>query len=154
MTTRQMIDDFLSMKRLAIVGVSRQPRDFTRSVFREFQRRGYDVVPVNPNAAEVDGQACFARVQNIQPPVDGALLMTRPNMTDEVVRDCLEAGIQRVWMYRATGFGAVSRSAVAFCEANGIRVIAGHCPYMFWRDSGLGHRIHGFLMRLTGSYPR
>ena len=49
MALRARIDDFLSRKRLALVGVSRNPQDFTRSMFREFRRRGYDVVPVNPN---------------------------------------------------------------------------------------------------------
>lgn len=151
--TLRDIDDFLSRKRLALVGVSRSERDFTRSLFREFARRGYDVVPVNPNAAEVDGRACFARLQDIAPPVEGALLMTPPKMTEAVVRDCLEAGIKRVWMYRAGGRGAVSGDAVRFCEANGIRVIAGHCPHMFWSDSGFFHRLHGYLLKLTGGYP-
>ena len=56
MTERQLIDDFLAQKRIAVVGVSRNPRDFTRTMFNEFIRRGYDAVPVNPNAAEIDGR--------------------------------------------------------------------------------------------------
>jgi hypothetical protein len=43
---RERIEDFLSQKRLAVVGVSRQPEDFTLGLFRESCRRGYDVVPV------------------------------------------------------------------------------------------------------------
>jgi predicted CoA-binding protein len=154
MTTLQDIDDFLGVKRLALVGVSRHERDFTRALFREFAQRGYDVVPVNPNLTEVEGRACFARLQDVAPAVEGALLMTPPKLTDAVVRDCLEAGIQRVWMYRGGGPGAVSREAVQFCETNGIRVIAGHCPLMFWRDSGFFHHLHGWLLKLTGRYPR
>ena len=41
MTTIQSIQDFLGLKRLAVVGVSRDPRDFTRTLFRELQGRGY-----------------------------------------------------------------------------------------------------------------
>jgi len=154
MSTLQRIDDFLGSKRLAMIGVSREPKDFTRGLLREFQRRGYEVVPVNPNAEEIEGVRSFPRVQDIRPPVDGALLMTTPAATDGVVRDCLEAGVRRVWMYRAVGAGAVSRKAVDFCEQNGISVIPGHCPYMFWNDSGFGHRLHGLVLKLTGRYPR
>jgi len=153
MTTRERIDDFLGRRRLAMVGVSRQPRDFTRLMFREFQRRGYDVEPVNPAATEIDGRRCFARVQDVTPAVDAALLMTPPKATEAIVRDCLAAGVRTVWLYRATGSGAVSPQAVEFCQANGIDVIAGYCPHMFWEDSAFFHRMHGFFMKLTGRYP-
>lgn len=154
MRARERIDDFLRQKRLAVVGVSRDPRDFTRSLFREFLRRGYDVVPVNPNATELEGRPCFPRLQVIAPPVDGVLVMTSPQTTEAIVRDCAEAGITRIWMYRAVGSGSVSRRAVEFCEANGISVVRGYCPYMFWSDSAFIHRLHGFFMKLTGRYPR
>jgi len=154
MTTLNGIEDFLGKRRIAVVGVSRDPRDFARSLFREFQRRGYDVVPVNPAVPEVEGRPCFARLQDISPPVDGALLMTRPETTESVVRDCAEAGIKLIWMYRAGGAGAVSPRAVEFCETHGIQVIPGYCPYMFWSDSSFFHRLHGFVMKLTGGYPR
>lgn len=153
-TSRQTIDDFLARKRLAIVGVSRNPRDFTRALFSEFRRRGYDVVPVTPQATAVDGLVCFSRLQDVAPPVEGALLLTSPAVTERVVRDCAEAGIQRVWMYRAAGAGAVSRGAIAFCELKGISVIGGECPYMFFPNTGGMHWFHGFLRRLSGRYPR
>jgi len=52
MTTLQDIQSFLDLKRLAVVGVSRNPTDFTRVLFREFRNRGYDAVPVNPAVRE------------------------------------------------------------------------------------------------------
>ena len=53
------------------------------------------MVPVNPNATNLDGRPCFARVQDIQPPVDAVLLMTSPEATEIIVKDCAEAGINR-----------------------------------------------------------
>jgi len=67
MTTLAQIQEFLGHKRLAVIGVSRNPKDFTRSLFQEFQRRQYDVVPVNPDVTEVAGQHCYAHVGDIQP---------------------------------------------------------------------------------------
>jgi uncharacterized protein len=150
----EIIEDFLDQKRIAVVGVSRDPANFSVKLFEELCRRGYDVVPVNPNTAEVQGRRCFARVQDIQPPVEAALLMTSPEATEAVVNDCAEAGIRRVWMYRATDKGSVSAKAVAFCQEQGIRVVPGECPFMFLPDTAGFHRFHGFIRKITRRYPR
>jgi len=150
----EVIEDFLAQKRIAMVGISRDPANFSVKLFEELCRRGYDVVPVTPNAAEVQGRRCFARVQDVQPPVEGALVMTSPDVTETVVSDCAEAGIPRVWMYRATGKGSVSEKAVAFCEERGIRLVPGQCPYMFLPEAAGVHRFHGFVRKIIGRYPR
>jgi len=93
-------------------------------------------------------------VQDIQPAVDAALLMTSPEATEAVVNDCAEAHIARVWMYRAAGKGSVSAKAVAFCREHGIQVIPGECPFMFLPEAAGFHRFHGFVRKITGSYPR
>src|SRR4051794_13780692 len=118
MTMIQSVQDFLALKRLAVVGVSRNPKDFTRTLFRELRERGYDVVPVNPNLSEVEGLPCLAHFEDAPPPVEDVLFMTHPSVTDVVVRDCAKAGIRHVWMYRAAGAGAVSSDAIVYCQAN------------------------------------
>jgi predicted CoA-binding protein len=154
MSTMQAVQDFLGQRRFAVVGVSQNPKDFSRTLFHEFLERGYDAVPVNPAAQEIEGRRCFARMQEVDPPVDGVLLMTPPAVTDAVVRDCAAAGVKRVWMYRASGKGAVSDDAVAFCESNGISVIPGECPFMFLPGTSMVHRFHGWVKRTTGTWPR
>ena len=154
MVALERIKEFLGQKRLAIIGVSQNPQDFSRALFREFENRGYDVIPVNPGATEIEGHKCFAHVQDIQPPISTALLMTSPAVTEAVVRDCAEAGVQRVWMFRGGGTGAVSRNAIGFCDSNGITVIPGECPFMFLPSTVWFHRLHGWIRRIGGSYPR
>lgn len=149
----ETIEDFLAQKRIALVGVSRHSKDFSVMLFEELCRRGYDMVPINPNANEIRGHRCFTRLQDVQPPVDGAILMTSPAVSETVVRDCAEAGMRRVWMHRGGGQGAVSAKAIEFCRANAIDVVPGECPFMFLPKAGF-HRIHGFLRKITGSYPR
>jgi uncharacterized protein len=149
-----IIEDFLAQKRIAMVGVSRDPANFSVKLFEELCRRGYDVVPVNPNISELQERPCFARVQDIQPPVQAAMLMTSPEATEAVVNDCAKAGIPRVWMYRATGNGSVSEKAIAFCQKQGMRLIPGECPFMFLPNTAGFHRFHGFIRKITGRYPR
>ena len=152
--TLKQIDDFLALKRIAFVGVSRNPKDFNSALWQEFRQRRVDAVPVNPRAQVLDGQPCFARVQDIAPAVEGALIMTAKKDTEQVVRDCIEAGIKKVWMYGGAAPGAQTKEALALCDANGIEVIAGYCPYMFFKGSPAFHGLHRGWKKLTGSYPK
>jgi predicted CoA-binding protein len=147
---RSVVDaarEFLEQKRIAVVGVSRHPRDFSRAVFRALAERGYDVVPVNPAATEIEGRRAFARVADVAPPVGAALLLTAPARTEAAVRDCMAAGVRRVWMHRGGGPGAATPEALALCAANGLDVVHDLCPFMMLPDAGLGHRLHGYFRR-------
>ena len=154
MAEMSVVRDFLDQKRVAFIGVSRQPKDISRALFREFQHRGYDAVPVNPDASDIEGQRCFRTIEEVQPPPDGVIVMTTPAVTDKVVRDCAAAGVKRVWMYRGAGVGAVAPEAVKFCQSQGIAIVAGECPFMFLPGSGFVHRFHGFVKKITGAYPK
>jgi predicted CoA-binding protein len=90
---------------------------------------------------------CRARVQDVSPPPEAALLMTPPAVTEQVVRDCAEAGVKRVWMHRGGGAGAASEAAIAFCDANGIAVVRDLCPFMALPGASFPHRLHGFFRR-------
>ena len=155
-TTRQTVDVFLALKRLAVVGVSRDPKHFSYVVWQELRQRRYEAIPVNPNATAIDGQRCYARVQDIEPPVQGVLVMTPSSATAQVVRDCVEAGIGHVWMHKGAGGGpgAVDPAAVALCEEHGIELVAGHCPYMFLPGTPFFHGIHRFFKKISGGYPK
>lgn len=148
-STSQLIEEFLACRRIAVVGVSRNPRDYTALLFREFVKLGYDAVPVNPQAAELEGRACFPRMQDIQPPAEAALLLTTPEVTAQVIDGCVQADVRLIWMRRAADAGVME-----FCAMRGLRVIAGHCPFMFLRGAPWFHRLHGWVLKLAGAYPK
>ena len=150
MAVRADIDEFLKRKRILMVGVSRHDKDFTRAVYREFARRGYETVPVNPNAREVDGAPCFASAGEVEPPAGAALVMTRPDAIGRVTADCVAAGVGIVWLYRG---GAAASEAAAFCRSRGVRVIQGECPMMFLSNPAWPHRAHAFCRKVVGTYP-
>jgi uncharacterized protein len=147
MTDMDTIERFLGRRRLALVGVSRNPRDFSRALLRELLSRGYDVVPVNPATSEVEGRRCYATVGAVMPAVEWALLMTPPAQGPAAVEDCLLAGVRRIWFHRGIGPGASSPAALRLCAEAGAEVVAGECPYMFLPQAGLAHRVHHFFRR-------
>jgi hypothetical protein len=148
------IDEFLNFKRIAIAGASRDPKHFSRTLMDEFVKRGYDVVPVNPNADEIAGRVCAKSLAEVDPAPEGVLVMTSADGACELVKESAARGVKLVWLYRAVGRGAVSRDAVESCDELGIRVIAGECPFMFFPDTGWIHRVHAAWRTLTGTMPR
>jgi len=153
MTTLKEVEDFLALKRIAVVGVSRNPKHFNRVIFEEFRQRRYDAVPVNRNATEIDGLPCFPTVKAIQPPVEGVMIMSRDE-AEQTIADCAEAGVKHVWLYGGMAPGAATKDAKALCDEKGIDHVDGLCPYMFLAESGAMHAPHRFWKKLTGSFPR
>jgi predicted CoA-binding protein len=149
----ETIREFLAQRRWAVVGVSRRRLDFSRWLFAQLLRRGYEAFPVNPHATEIDGRRCYGRVSEIQPPPAVALLMTPRKAALEIVQQCDGAGVRRLWFYAAVGAGAASPEALEFCHSRGIQVVAGLCPMMFFQDAGWLHRLHAQGLKLLGSYP-
>lgn len=145
MPSRASIDRFLASERLAFVGASRNPKEFSTAVYREFRARGYELYPVHPHADEIEGDRCYRAIADL-PDVDGAVIMVRADASAAVVEACAERGIARVWLHRGAGQGAVSDEAVAAARRAGIDVVDGACPLMFLEDTGWFHRLHGRLV--------
>jgi predicted CoA-binding protein len=148
------ITKFLECKRVAFVGVSRDPQHFSRALLREFVAKGYDPVPVNPQAAKIEGRKCFARVSEITPPVEAALLLTgSPDATDHAMRECSEADIRNIWVYKNLHDSKDHEQAMEFSRSRGAAVVEGYCPFMFLPHPALFHRVHRFIMKVAGNYP-
>jgi predicted CoA-binding protein len=154
MTTLKQVEDFLALKRIAVVGVSRDAKHFNTVMWEEFRQRRYDAVPVNHNATEIDGQRCYASVKDIEPPVEGVLIMTKGSDAAQVIADCAEAGVKHVWLYGGAAPGASNKATRALCDEKGLDHVDGLCPFMFLAESGAMHVPHRFWKKLTGSYPR
>ncbi len=153
-TTLKEVEDFLALKRIACVGVSRDPKHFNTALWQEFRQRRYEAIPVNPNTAEIDGQKCYPSVKDIKPPVEGVLIMTKAKETDAIVRDAAEAGIKHVWFYGGAMPGAVTPAAEKLAADSGMHVVKALCPYMFFQGSGAMHAPHRVWKKLTRTYPK
>lgn len=153
-TIKETVSDFLAQKRIAVVGVSRNGGAAANTIYKKLREAGYRVFPVNPNTQEVEGDRCYANVSSIPEGVDGVVIATQPQVTDQIVRECAAAGISRVWMHRSFGEGSVSPEAVDYCRANNITVIPGGCPMMFCEPVDMGHKCIRWILNLTGGLPK
>jgi len=146
--------NFLSQKTLAVVGVSRESGAAANMIYKTLRDKGYKVYPVNPLAEKIEGDQCYPDLKSIPAQLEGVFLMTRQESTYQVVQECVELGVPRVWMHENGMLGAanssVSQLAVELCETNNVEVIAGGCPMMFL---DFGHKCMRWILGVMGKLP-
>ena len=121
MTTDSQIDQFLAQPAFAVIGASRDRSKYGNKVLRCYQQNGRTAYPVNPNADEIEGLACSPDLASLPNPVQAASIITPPEITEKIVEQAAEAGVQHLWMQP----GAESKAAVQRAAELGLQVIAG-----------------------------
>ena len=151
MSLKTKTTNFLNQKRIAVAGVRSTQDDAANGIFRKLRDEGYTVFAVNPSVESVEGETCYPNVQSIPGGVEGVVIVTSPKITEQVVRDCVDANVRSVWMHKSMG-NSVSEEAVKFAEEHGIEVIAGACPMMYCNPD-IFHRCMRWMMGVTGGLP-
>jgi predicted CoA-binding protein len=146
--------EFLSHRRIAVAGVSRDRPNAGNVIYRRLRQEGYQVFAVNPHADVVEGDRCFHALDEIEGGVDGVVITTPPDAAPDVVRECVQTGTPRVWLHRSFGKGSASEEAAALCEKEGVTVINGACPRMYIEPIDVAHRCFRWYMGVTGKRPR
>lgn len=152
-TLPDSVADFLRGKRIAVAGVSRSGKEAANAIYRKLRDSGYEALPVNPAAREVEGVRCFPDLASIPGTVDGVVIATHPKVSVELVRQCHNHGIRRVWFHRSFGQGSVSEEAVRECGAHRIDCIVGGCPLMYLEPVDGAHRCFRWWLRWRRRVP-
>jgi predicted CoA-binding protein len=153
-TIKDAATQFLARKRIAVTGVSRTPESHgSNVVYQRLRERGYEVFAVNPNADTVEGDPAFPDLASIPGGVDAVVIGTRPETAQTTMTECVDLGIEHVWMHRAFGTGSVSHTAAEYGREHGVEVIDGGCPLMFDPTADPGHKVMRWMFTLTGKVP-
>jgi uncharacterized protein len=155
-TMQQATKNFLSFKNIAVAGVSRTKENAANLIYRKLRAEGYKVFAVNPNATTVEGDTCYSSLKAISEKSEGVVIVTKPEVTNQIVKDCAALGIKNVWMHKGidSKTASVSDEAVKFCHENNINVIPGACPMMYINNADMGHRFMRWMKNITGSLPK
>ncbi len=152
---KQAATEFLALKRIAVTGVSRNPQGHgSNTVFDRLIERGYDAVPINPNADELGGRTAYPNLTAVPDPVEAVVIGTAPEHAMATMVEAVELGIPQVWMHRSVDAGSVSPEAAQYGREHGVRVIEGGCPLMFDPASDGGHKLMCSVLKLFGKVPR
>ena len=119
-------DILTGVRTIAVVGASPRHERPSHGVMAYLQRRGYRMIPVNPNAAggTILGETCYATLEDIREPIDMVDVFRRPEAAGRVVDEAIAVGAKVVWMQ----LGVRDDAAAARAEARGLKVVMNRCP--------------------------
>ena len=112
-----------TVKTIAVVGLSPNPARPSHRVAGALQRAGYRIIPVRPAVTKVLGEKAYARLTDIPFAVDIADVFRAPAYVDDIVSDCIAAGIPRLWLQD----GIIIEPAALRAQAAGITVVMNRC---------------------------
>jgi len=121
---KDIISEFLNKKNVfAIVGASSNPAKYGYKVYKDIKEAGYKVYPVNPKRKMINNDKCYSSLRELPQKPDVIDIVTKPDVTEKIVREAFELGIKKIWMQP----GSQSDDAIMFCKNNGIQVLYNVC---------------------------
>lgn len=121
MNDNEKIEAFLAGGPIAVVGASENRSKYGNKVLRAYLEHGREAIPVNPKADEVEGQKTYPDLSSLPQKPHGVSVITPPQVTEKVIEEAAELGIQHVWLQP----GAENDAAVRRGEELGLNLIAG-----------------------------
>jgi len=147
------VQEFLRIKKIAVVGFSRNPKDFSRTLSADLVKHGYEIIPINYNSTEIAGEKCYANISSAEKAIDGILVFTKKD-AGKVIDEAITKGIKQIWLRNMFTPAKELEEIQKKCATNGINFISGYCPYMFLDDKKFPHNFHKFFTKLSGNFPK
>jgi hypothetical protein len=117
------IREILSMKNVAVVGMSKNPEKDAYQIPRYLMNNGYNVIPVNPTADEILGKKCYKNLREVPENVDIVDVFRPSEDVPPVVKDAIAKGVKVVWMQ----LGISNEEAAKEASEKGIKVVYNRC---------------------------
>lgn len=139
-----MNDFFAKFNRFAVLGLSRNPKSFSRQACAFLKSEGYEIYPVNPNTDVIDGQTCYNSLASL-PDVSAAIFFTPPRVTESLLSACKDKGIMDVWFQQ----GSADKDVIK--RADELKLTCKNsCVFLHHPHSGFPHNFHRSIVRILG----
>ena len=149
MNSLKQINQFLDNQPIALVGVSRNPKKFGYTAYKELKEKGMKIIPVNPETDEIMGEKTYRTVSTLPPEVRGIIVMTKKDKTASVVKEAVAKGIKEIWIQQM----ADSKEALSELKGSDINLITGECILMHYKPHSI-HKFHRNLKKFFRLFPK
>jgi len=117
---RKILED---CKIIAVVGLSSDPGRPSYGVASYMRRKGYQVIPVNPNEKEVFGDISYPALSDVPEKIDLVDIFRRSSEAGKAVDEGIAIGARGVWLQE----GVIDLSAAERAAAAGLLVVMDRC---------------------------
>jgi len=148
--TKASIENFFSSRKIAIAGVSRNPKKFGYQVFQLLKDKGIEVFPINPEADQIAGTPCFKNVAALPGNVQSLVILTPKKHTRAVVAEALAKGIENIWIQQMSD----TPEAIELIRSKAVNLITGECIFLHSEPVKGIHKLHKCIRNFFGGMPK
>ena len=94
----EQILDILSLKKIAVIGMSKHSSKAAHYVPKYLIDNGYDVTPVNPTAEKILDLTCYDSISEIDEDVDVIDVFRPSEQISSIIHDCIEKKPKVIWL--------------------------------------------------------
>lgn len=129
-TAEELLELFERIRRIAVIGLSRDPEKAARRVPSYLAAKGYDIVPINPHAERILGKQAYARLEEVPGAVD-MVVVFRPSREAGAFVAAAAARPERpaIWLQQ----GIRADTEIAAARAQGITAVQDMCSFQVHR---------------------
>ena len=117
------IRSILSLKRVAVIGMSKHPRKAAQSVPRYLSENGYEITPVNPTADEILGKKCYSEISKVDGEIDIVDVFRPSEKVLPIVQEAIKIKPKVIWLQE----GIHNIEAEELARNAGIKVVFNRC---------------------------
>ena len=121
--TDEEIRHILSLKKVAVIGMSKHSAKAAHFVPKYLSEHGFDITPINPNSTEILGKKSYPNVSSLDQPVDIVDIFSPSEDVLPFVEDAIKKKPKVLWLQE----GMHTSEAEELARSNGIMVVFNRC---------------------------
>ena len=121
--TDDQIRDILSLKKVAVIGMSKNSFKAAYFVPKYLANNGYDITPVNPSADEILGKKCYNSISEIDEDIEIVDIFRPSDQVLPFVKDAIKKKPKVIWLQE----GIHNSEAEELARKEGIEVVFNRC---------------------------
>jgi predicted CoA-binding protein len=121
--TDQEIKDVFTLKKIAVIGMSRHSIKAAHFVPKYLSEQGFDITPINPTANEILGKKCYSDISSVQHSIDIVDIFRPSEQVLSVIPDAIKKKPKVIWLQE----GIHNAEAEKLAMKEGLIVIFNRC---------------------------
>jgi len=118
-------DIYKDIKTIAILGSSPKEDRPVYHISKSLQKRGYKIIPINPNYEEILGEKVYKNIVDVPEKIDLALFFVGSERALELIKKAIEKRVKYIWLQE----GVISVEGKELAEENQIPFMMNRCIY-------------------------
>ena len=119
----EQIRDILSLKKVVVIGMSKNSQKAAHFVPKYLSDNGYDITPVNPTSEEILGKKCYNSISEINEEIEIVDIFRPSDQVLPFVQEAIKKKPKVIWMQE----GIHNSEAEELARKEGITVIFNRC---------------------------